>query len=109
MFVQIFIYRFKNEEAKEEGIHYLKSTYIPNEKKKFGFLDDALTDQENDVVMMLRYKVQENTYGTAVEREGFAHFMTLLTESPQRYAGPNRILRPRDAKEAPVAESIGAV
>jgi len=109
MFVQIFVYRFKSEEAKEEGIQYLKSTYIPNEKKKFGFLDDALTDQGNDVIMLLRYKVRENTHGKGVEREGFAHFMTLLSESPKRFAGPNRILSPRDEKEVAVAESIGAV
>ena len=109
MFVQIFVYRFKSEEAKEEGIQYLKSTYIPNERKKFGFLDDALTDQENDVIMLLRYKVRENTYGKGGEQEGFAHFMTLLSERPKRFAGPNRILRPRDAQEAAVAESISAV
>lgn len=110
MYVQIFVLRFKSEEAKEEGVNYLKSTFIPNEKKKFGFIDYLLTaGKNNNVDMVLRFKVRENLHGKGVEPEGFAHFMTLLSEAPKRLSGPNRILSPRDSKETEMAESIAAV
>ncbi len=90
MFIQLINYKFKGMDQKKQGLEFIKSQLIPNEKEKFGFFSYHLFDgSKDDIFLMYRYKVKENCFGSPIDKEAYEAFKNLWRETPSLVAGPN--------------------
>ncbi len=93
MYVQITNYQFKGGAEKAKGLEYIKNFVVPAEQEKFGFISSTLTEGgENDLFLMMRYTVKENSSGNNLDREKFKNeFSSLWSATPVVIGGPNKI------------------
>lgn len=91
MFVEITNFLFKGAKELKAGTDYLEQVYIPNQASHHGYISHVLArGADDELFLMLRFQVRENSLGKGPDREGYKAFRELCARPPAIVCGPNR-------------------
>ncbi len=94
MFIEITNYHFLGKEEKAKGLSYINEVLTPYESKKKGHINTIVVDgEENDIIVMDRFEIKQNRYGSGVDREGYKAFAALWSRQLDVVSGNNLVLK----------------